>query len=388
MQRPDRFSRRTPHVSLTALENRAYAPKSEPSEKAKHSTKKNKVMSNDLNTIEKGSALSGQKQTPGQLEGKSPILILAVFGALLVANMQPVSAQDTYKISTLAERFSYPVDGLSAIADNGICLGYAQGSSVLCTRDSALPLDVPAGLIGAGYTGLNASLTTAGSGYLADFSDTVAFVREAGGNFRFLSFPAGSYPATTGINDNGDVVGYTYDQNFNAHGFLADQKGIHPIDIPGVSYVQPMGINASGVIVGFYLDQDYNSHSFIMNNKGVSEWTLPGATSPPSALCINNQGAIGGAYSVGTNTYGFVYKGGKVSTIDYANPNAADSFTNNAGGIVEVFVKLSSSPVVTGINDRGDIVGYTADVYKATDPSYPYSQYYVFETSFWGTALP
>jgi len=36
--------------------------------------------------------------------------------------------------------------------------------------------------------GINVSLMTAGTAYLEDGSDTIAFVREAGGNFRFLSF--------------------------------------------------------------------------------------------------------------------------------------------------------------------------------------------------------
>ncbi len=36
--------------------------------------------------------------------------------------------------------------------------------------------------------GINVSPITAGTAYLEDGSDTIAFVREAGGNFRFLSF--------------------------------------------------------------------------------------------------------------------------------------------------------------------------------------------------------
>jgi hypothetical protein len=318
-------------------------------------------------------------------KNKSRILTLAVFSALVIANVQPVCAQSTYKISTLAERFSYPVVGILAIAANGTCLGYSQGSYALCTRDAALPIQDPAGLVDSSYTGINASLATAGTASLEDGSDSVAFVREAGGNVRYLSFPAGAYPSTTAINDNGDVVGNYYDQDGNGQGFVADQKGIHRIDIPGGTFVTPAGINASGVIVGTYYDENFNLHNFIMDNKGVSEFTLPGATFV-YADCINNKGAIGGVYGAGTNTYGFVYKGGKLSTIDYANPNAPDTITENFGGRQVVFVKIASSPTVSGINDRGDIVGYTTDVYMPTDPSIPF--YIGFETSFWGTPLP
>src|SRR6266478_3227414 len=316
---------------------------------------------------------------------KTRTFTLAVFGALVVANAQPAVAQKTYQIYSLADKFSYPVDGLGAIAANGTLLAYAQGGNALITRDSAQPLEDPPGLFGSGYSGINASLTTAGSVYLEDGSDSVAFVRRADGTFRFLSFPSGAFPYTTGINDNGDVVGIYYDQDFIGHGFLADGKGIHSIDILGATDIQPLGINASGVVVGNYSDENYDSHSFIMDSKGITEWTIPGARFV-YANCINNNGAIGGLYSDGTNGHAFVSKGGKLSNIDYQNPDAPNSITNNVGGREVVFVKFSSYPQVTSINDRGDIVGYTFDFYKATDPSIHF--FYGFQKSFWGTPLP
>jgi hypothetical protein len=219
---------------------------------------------------------------------------------------------------------------------------------------------------------------------LEDYSDAAAFVRRPDGTFRFLAFPAGSVPQPAGINDNGDVVGYYYDQDGMQQGFIADQKGIHTVMVPGATSVSPAGINASGVIVGSYSDENYDYHSFVMDNKGVTLVTIPGATWV-SANCINNNGAVGGSYSDGTKAYGFVSKGGKISTIDYANPNAPDTITRNIGGTAVVYVKFASSPTVTGINDQGDIVGYTFDLYW-TDPS---SHHILgFQTSFWGTPLP
>ena len=58
--------------------------------------------------------------------------------------------------------------------------------------------------------GINVSLMTAGTAYLEDGSDTIAFVREAGGNFRFLSFSFWRISSDGRINHNGDVVGYYY----------------------------------------------------------------------------------------------------------------------------------------------------------------------------------
>src|SRR5258707_256089 len=83
---------------------------------------------------------------------KTRTFTLAVFGALVVANAQPAVAQKTYQIYSLADKFSYPVDGLGAIAANGTLLAYAQGGNALITRDSAQPLEDPPGLFGSGYS--------------------------------------------------------------------------------------------------------------------------------------------------------------------------------------------------------------------------------------------
>src|SRR5690349_963649 len=95
--------------------------------------------------------------TTKQFKGKSRILILAVFGALVVANVQSAFAQKSYQISTLAETFGDSVVGLGAIADNGTFLGYAQGGAALITRNSIQPIADPPGLPGAGYSGINSS---------------------------------------------------------------------------------------------------------------------------------------------------------------------------------------------------------------------------------------
>jgi uncharacterized membrane protein len=331
--------------------------------------------------------------TRKQLESKTRTLTLAVFIALGVANVQSVFAQKTYHIYTLAETFDDSVIGLQAIAANGTFLGYAQDSFALITRNSIQPIGDPPGLFGAGYTGINASLTMAGTAYLEDFSDSVAFVRDAGGKFRFLSFPSGAMPVTTGINDNGDVVGFYYGEDlegpvaFRPFGFIADQKGVRTIDVPGAADVQLTGINASGTVVGNYMvfDGNFEQHSFIMDNKGITEFTIPGAKFV-TVNCINNNGAIGGWYNDGTKAHAFVSKGGKISIIDYARSDLPASITRNVRGNEVVFVRYDSYPQVTSINDRGDIVGYTTDYYMPTDPNLPFGL--LFQQSFLGSPLP
>ena len=137
--------------------------------------------------------------------------------------------------------------------------------------------------------------------------------------------------------------------------------------------------------MGNYLDENYDQHNFVMDAKGISEFAIPGAAFT-SANCINNNGAIGGWFSDGTKGHAFIYKGGKVTTIDYRNPDLPDSITRNVEGQEMVFVRSSSYPQVTSINDRGDIVGYTFDFYRPTDPTIHFAV--GFQRSFWGTCLP
>ena len=59
----------------------------------------------------------------------------------------------------------------------------------------------------------------------------------------------------TGINDAGQIVGYTSDwSGLEVHGFLKTDAGYRSFDYPGARTTQAYGINDAGQIVGSYFD--------------------------------------------------------------------------------------------------------------------------------------
>src|SRR5438552_1119976 len=73
-------------------------------------------------------------------------------------------------------------------------------------------------------------------------------------SFTILDVPGSSKASAIalGINASGQIVGSYYDAAYIHHGFLYDQGGYTPLDVPGSNYTHASGINASGQIVGYY----------------------------------------------------------------------------------------------------------------------------------------
>ena len=110
-----------------------------------------------------------------------------------------------------------------------------------------------------------------------------------------------------GINDNGQVVGWSTDRSLNMYGFLYSGGTMQNLGcLPGYVHSQATAINDSGMIVGYVgTNDDTVDHAFLdydgtmddLNNliSPSSEWTLS------RALAINNNGQIVG---YGTNPAG------------------------------------------------------------------------------------
>jgi hypothetical protein len=163
------------------------------------------------------------------------------------------------------------------------------------------------------------------------------------------------------INPAGAIVGYYYDANFVAHGFVRDSDGtITTFDAPGAGSVTdsgqgtyPISIDPAGAIAGSTLDASNVYHGFLRAPDGTfTTFDAPGAgsvtdsgqgTTPSS---INPAGAIAGstldANFVG---HGFVRdRDGNFTTFDVPGAgNATDSFqgtfprANNPSGKITGF---------------------------------------------------
>ena len=146
------------------------------------------------------------------------------------------------------------------------------------------------------------------------------------------------------INGRGQIVGTTFDATtFESQSFLYHKGCYTSIEFPGATATFPTGINDRGQILGFYDDIDGQHSRGFIYDRGVYTTLpdVPGArlTYPQS---INNRGQITG-YSYDDNL--------KVS-----------SFVYDKG----LFTELAVPGAVNGtfasdINDQGQIVGTSSD---------------------------
>jgi probable HAF family extracellular repeat protein len=199
----------------------------------------------------------------------------------------------------------------------------------------------------------------------------------------------------TGINDQGQVVGTYYGDDFLARSFLYDDGVYTPLEIPGALQTIANGINNRGQIAGTYLDDDFVVHNVVYDVDGeFTEFpTVPGAFfSDP--IAVNDRGQVVGSYSERDRpakypTHGYAYADGAYTVLDFPGAAGTDFFqgtraqgVNNAGQVVGFYDARDSSvrgfvyargvytavdvpgaanTYAYGINDRGQVVGSYQD---------------------------
>jgi uncharacterized membrane protein len=183
-------------------------------------------------------------------------------------------------------------------------------------------------------------------------------------NVNFAPFPPGPLPQ--GINDSGQIVGYT-----SAAGFLYAGGSATPIFDPLGSFTFPFGIDDAGVIVGSYNSPGGGGEvGFIYANGLYTSVAYPGAgTTELLSISSNGQMILGAYGTVGGASGLFLDSGGTLTPLNIPWGGGTAGI-NNAGDIVETHtVYYSNGLVVTislpgasltdvyGINDLGQIVG-------------------------------
>lgn len=175
-----------------------------------------------------------------------------------------------------------------------------------------------------------------GSYYPGGAARQAGYRRNPNGTITTISDPQGANgTAAYGINNAGEIVGY-YDISSGAQfGFTYMNGKFSSFSHPGWSFLQPEGVNKQGMVVGSYLDSHSIMHGFAFAKGTFASVDFPGASNT-AALGINDAGEIVGWYLPTGSTYsqGFIYSGGKFSTIVVnGKPSISVDAVNNFGHI-------------------------------------------------------
>jgi hypothetical protein len=190
----------------------------------------------------------------------------------------------------------------------------------------------------------------------------------------------------TGINRVGDIVGwYAGPNNAGFHGFLIQHGNTSPVDVPGAYFTVAYGVNDFDQVVGYFNAYDADglgNRGFVMTGTSARIIAVPGADYT-QVQGINNQGVAVGSYStdLGATVHGFLTSDGGITfrNIDppgsrvtlvagvndqgqtvgwYVDAAGAHGFVAN-GDRFTPFNAANGSPMfASGINNRGEIVGY------------------------------
>jgi Cu/Zn superoxide dismutase len=234
------------------------------------------------------------------------------------------------------------------------------------------------------------------------------------GSYVNENFPGSVQTQVTGLNDNGDTVGFWSSMN-NANlandnfGFYKrNGHGFHTVAFPTGDNANPpvdqlLGINDHDVAVGFYTNGQGSNRGYTYNikTKTFTRVLVPGyptGVAGPSltAAGINNNGDVAGFYvDKKGNTDAFLaYRYGKFRTLDFPGATATQAFgVNDRDEIVGAYTDGTGSTAtmhgftwtpgggfasvddphgagtttINGVNDEGDLVGFYVDGAGNTD---------------------
>ena len=297
-------------------------------------------------------------------------------------------AQNIYSVTQVANKPYITASGINNRGQAvyswscGNCGGGVYYGSFL--YDAGIRASLPLGQAAA----INSSGQIAGSVFNSRFTDACGQANlYSGGTLTALGFlPGGVCSWSTGINDNGQVAGYSQDSAGTSQAFLYSGGAMTGLGtLPGYVASVANGINNSGQVVGYAQDSSGHKEAFLYSGGAMTDLgTLPGY-SGSVATAINDSGqVVGYAIASSGNSRAFLYSDGVMTglgTLAGVSSSVASAI-NNKGQIVgswsgaaflytggqiydlnqssvDVYQPLSQG---TGINDSGDIIAISSGV--------------------------
>jgi probable HAF family extracellular repeat protein len=132
--------------------------------------------------------------------------------------------------------------------------------------------------------------------FMSVLLSTLVAAQNVSYTFTTIDVPGSISTVTTGINDRGQIVGRFRDAAGGPHGLLIDGATLTTIDVPGIpETTEANAINNSGQIVGIFRDATGALHSFLKDGDMFTTFDVPGAAST-FASGINDRGQIVGFF--------------------------------------------------------------------------------------------
>ncbi len=152
---------------------------------------------------------------------------------------------------------------------------------------------------------------------------------------------AGPTTKAMGINENGQVVGGSYDEFANFHAFLWQNGSMQDLGTLGGDYSSAEAINANGQVVGTARLANSTPHAFLWQNGSMQD--LGALTWDQSiAYDINDKGQVVGALQTGPTSHAFLWAHGQMHDLNSLIPAKTGWVLQEA----------------RAINNKGRIVGF------------------------------